>query len=224
MSELERARNQMVDVQIVERGVRDPQVLAAMRTVPREVFVEPGLEEFAYDDEPLPIDEGQTISQPYIVARMIEAAELKSGERALEVGTGSGYGAAVMSRIAHEVYTIERYPTLSAQAQQRFDKLGYSNIRLRVGDGSHGWPEAAPFDAILVTAGTPEIPAALEEQLAIGGRLVIPVGDRLVGQTLRKIRRIGATTYEDDSLEAVRFVPLVGEDPSGRSSAPDSTL
>src|SRR2546423_8300767 len=143
---LSRARDRMVDVQIARRGVRDPHVLDAMRRVPREAFVESGFEEFAYEDGPLPIAEGQTISQPYIVALMIEAAEVKPGDRVLEVGAGSGYAAAVMSQIANRVYTIERHPSLGRSARKRFSKLGYDNIDLRVGDGSRGWPEAAPFD------------------------------------------------------------------------------
>jgi len=210
MLDLARARNQMVTVQIANRGVRDPQVLRAMQRVPREAFVDSGFEEFAYEDAPLPIGEGQTISQPYIVALMIEAAELKPSDRVLEVGTGSGYAAAVISQIAREVYTIERHESLGALAQKRFEKLGYDNIRVRLGDGSQGWPEAAPFDAILVAASGPEVPAALKEQLTIGGRLVIPVGEHRWGQTMRKLRRIGPTGYEDENLGAVRFVPLVG--------------
>jgi protein-L-isoaspartate(D-aspartate) O-methyltransferase len=212
----------MVTTQIVRRGVRDPHVLDAMRSVPREIFVGPGFEEFAYEDGPLPIGEEQTISQPYIVALMIEAAELRPGDRVLEVGAGSGYAAAIMSRIASEVYTIERHATLGEEAQKRFNKLSYDNIKLRVGDGTQGWPEAAPFDAILVAASGPEVPVALKEQLAIGGRLVIPVGERLWGQTLRKIRRASQTDYEDDSLGAVMFVPLIGEQgwaEDGRRSA-----
>src|SRR3954467_3215174 len=177
MLDLTRARARMVDVQISRRGVRDRSVLDAMRRVPREAFVQPGFEEFAYEDGPLPIAEGQTISQPYIVALMIEAAEVKPGTSVLEVGAGSGYAAAVMSQIADRVYAIERHPSLGEAARQRFEKLGYDNIELRVGDGTRGWPEAAPLDAILVSAGGPEVPQALKEQLALGGRLVIPVGD-----------------------------------------------
>src|SRR4051795_10740628 len=151
-------RNRMVDVQVARRGVRDLHVLDAMRRVPREAFVELGFEEFAYEDGPLPIAEGQTISQPYVVALMIEAAELESSDQVLEVGAGSGYAAAVLSRIAARVHAIERHPELAASAE-----LGYHNIDLRVGDGTRGWPEAAPFDAILVSAGGPGIPPALKE-------------------------------------------------------------
>src|ERR687895_764566 len=176
MLDLSRLRDRMVDVQIARRGVRDRRVLDAMRRVPREAFVEEGFEEFAYEDGPLPIGEGQTSSQPYIVALMIEAAAVKSGESVLEVGAGSGYAAAVMSQIADRIYAIERHPSLGEAARMRFEQLGYDNIELRIGDGTKGWPEAAPFDAILVAAGGPEVTQALKEQLAIGGRLGIPVG------------------------------------------------
>ena len=212
MPDLSRARDRMVDVQIARRGVRDRHVLDAMRQVPREAFVEPGFEEFAYEDGPLPIGEGQTISQPYIVALMIEAAEVKPGDRVLEVGAGSGYAAAVLSRIAERVYAIERHPSLGEAARERFGELGYDNIELRVGDGTLGWPEAAPFDAILVAAGGPEVPQALKEQLAIGGRLVIPVGEEERHQTpaqgdAHRPRR----DYEEEDLGGVVFVPLIGE-------------
>ena len=222
MLDLSRARDRMVDVQIARRGVRDPYVLDAMRRVPREAFVEPGFEEFAYEDGPLPIGEDQTISQPYIVGLMTEAAEVKPGDRVLEVGAGSGYAAAVMSRIAGKVYAIERHPSLREAARQRFSKLGYDNIDLRVGDGTRGWPEAAPFDAILVAAGGPEVPQALKEQLAVGGRLVIPVGDEERRQTLLKLTRTSDTDYEKEDLGAVTFVPLIGEQAwaeDGRRSA-----
>jgi len=205
-----RDRNRMVDVQIARRGIRDRHVLDAMRRVPREAFVEPGFEEFAYEDGPLPIGEGQTISQPYIVALMIEASEVKPGDNVLEVGAGSGYAAAVMSQIAGRVYTIERHPSLGNFARQRFKKLGYDNIELRVGDGTRGWREAAPFDAILVAAGGPEVPPALKEQLAIGGRLVIPVGEEERYQTLIKLTRKSDTQFEEENLGAVAFVPLIG--------------
>jgi protein-L-isoaspartate(D-aspartate) O-methyltransferase len=201
----------MVEVQIARRGVRDRHVLDAMRRVPREMFVEAGFEEFAYEDGPLPIGEGQTISQPYIVALMIEAAEIKPGDHVLEVGAGSGYAAAVMSQIADSVNAIERHPTLANAARTRFKRLGYDNIDLRVGDGTTGWPEAAPFDAILVAAGGPEPPPALKQQLKIGGRLIIPVGSEDRQQKLLKITRKGETEYESDDLGAVMFVPLIGE-------------
>src|SRR4051812_17173370 len=219
---LDRARARMVKVQIARRGVRDRSVLDAMRRVPREAFVPPGLEEFAYEDGPLPIEEGQTISQPYIVAMMIESAEVRPGDHVLEVGAGSGYAAAVMSQIAERIYAIERHPSLTDAAKARFKKFDYRNIELRVGDGTRGWPEAAPFDAILVAASGPGVPPALTEQLAIGGRLVIPVGEHKHGQALRKITRTSDTAYEEEDLGAVAFVPLIGEQgwaEDGRRSA-----
>ena len=205
------ARRRMIDVQIAGRGVRDQGVLEALRLVPREAFVDQGFHEFAYDDGPLPIGAGQTISQPYIVALMLEAAELGPSDRVLEVGAGSGYAAALMSRIASRVYAIERQESLVAPARARFEKLGYENIELRGGDGTRGWPEAAPFNAIIVSAQGPRVPQSLKKQLAPGGRLVIPIGDRERAQELLKITRKGATEYEEESLGAVRFVPLIGE-------------
>ena len=222
MPDFSRERDRMVDVQIARRGVRDRHVLDAMRAVPREAFVEPGLAEFAYADGPLPIGEGQAISRPYVVALMTEAAEVKPGERVLEVGAGSGYAAAVMSRIAARVHAVERHAVLADDARRRLGRLGYDNIELRVGDGTLGWPEAAPFDAILVAAGGPEVPPALKEQLAIGGRLVVPVGGEDDGQTLLKITRTGAAAYEKENLGDLAFVPLIGEQgwaEDGRRSA-----
>lgn len=204
-------RQRMVDVQLAARGIRDLGVLEAMRTVPRERFVDAGMQEFAYEDSPLPIAAGQTISQPYIVALMIEAAGIGPGDRVLEVGAGSGYAAAVISRIAGQVHAIERHATLVEAAQARFDALGYDNITLRHGDGSGGWPEQAPFDAILVAAGAPAPPQALRTQLAVGGRLVIPVGDSPLGQRLRRITRIDEGNYREDDLGGVSFVPLIGK-------------
>src|SRR4051795_10450441 len=209
--DLAHARERMVQVQIARRGIRDSRVLDAMRCVPREAFVDPGFEEFAYEDGTLPIGEGQTIAQPYIVALMTEAAELEPSDRVLEVGAGSGYAAAVLSRIAARVHAIERRPALAASAKRRLTELGYSNVDLHIGDGTRGWPEAAPFDAILVSAGGPDVPPALQEQLAIGGRLVIPVGRQEGRQQLRKITRTAAADYEDEALGTVAFVPLVGE-------------
>jgi protein-L-isoaspartate(D-aspartate) O-methyltransferase len=211
MLNLSRARKRMVDVQIGGRGIRDRNVLEAMRRVPREAFVDPGLEEFAYKDGPLPIAEGQTISQPYIVALMIEIAEIGPGDHVLEVGTGSGYAAAVTSRIVERVYTIERHAGLAETARQQFEKLGYDNIEVRTGDGTKGWTDAAPFDAILVAAGGPGAPLALQEQLDVGGRLVIPVGDEKHSQRLLRVTRTGAATYAEEDFGAVRFVPLIGE-------------
>jgi protein-L-isoaspartate(D-aspartate) O-methyltransferase len=171
-----RRRRHMVAGQLASRGIRDPAILDAMSEVPREEFVPRDLVEFAYEDAPLPIDESQTISQPYIVARMIQALELGPGDRVLEVGAGSGYAAAVLSRIAAEVFTIERHKSLADSAGERCRRLGYDNVHVRHGDGSLGWPEEAPFDAIVVAAGGPDVPRPLKEQLAPGGRLVIPVG------------------------------------------------
>src|ERR1700731_3944901 len=204
MPDYGRARELMVDIQIARRGVRDPRVLEALRQVPREEFVDPGFEEFAYDDGPLPIGANQTISQPYMVALMIEAAGLRPSDRVLEVGAGSGYAAAVMSRIAARVHAIGRHAQLVEAATRRLQKLGYENVELRVGDGTRGWPEAAPFDAILVAACGPEVPTTLKEELTIGGRLIIPVGLRF-HQTLRKVIRLSATEYEEEDLGAVAF-------------------
>ena len=205
-----KARHRMVETQIAHRGVRDPQVLAAMGAVPREAFIEEGLKESAYDDRALAIGEGQSISQPYVVAVMIEAARLGTGDRVLEVGAGSGYAAAILSRIAGRVFAIERHPTLTAVAQKRCDELGYDNILLRTGDGSLGWPEEAPFDPILVAAGGPAPPIPLKRQLAVGGRLIVPVGDALE-QRLLRLTRLGRGTFREDDLGGVRFVPLIGE-------------
>ncbi|HIE52022.1 MAG TPA: protein-L-isoaspartate(D-aspartate) O-methyltransferase, partial [Armatimonadetes bacterium] len=169
-------REAMVERQIRARGVRDPRVLEAMRQVPRHKFVLPSLQAQAYQDTPLPIGLDQTISQPYMVALMTELLELKGPEKVLEVGTGSGYQAAILAELAEQVYTIERIPELAAAARQRLQELGYHNVTVRVGDGTLGWPEEAPFEAIIVTAGGQTVPPALKEQLAEGGRLVIPVG------------------------------------------------
>lgn len=210
MIDMVHAREHMVQVQVARRGVADPLVLDAMREVPREAFVPEKLREFAYEDSPLPIEAGQTISQPYIVALMAEAAELKPGDRVLEIGLGSGYAAAVMSRIAARVHAIERHGELADLACGRFERLGYANIEVRTGDGSGGWPEAGPFDAILAAAGGHEVPAVLLEQLAIGGRLVMPVGDTPRDQSLVKVVRVRETEFRRTDLGGVRFVPLIG--------------
>jgi len=202
-------RERMVSAQIAGRGVSNKHVLDAMRRVPREGFVAAGMEEFAYEDSPLPIAEGQTISQPYIVAAMIVAADVKPGDRVLDVGTGSGYAAAVVAEIADEVYTIERHQTLAEDARERFDALGCRNIHVRHGDGTLGWPEAAPFDAVIVAAGGSEVPEALRDQLKIGGRLIIPIGDIIHHQRLVKIVRESEQEFSESELEPVRFVPLV---------------
>ena len=209
MSSAASLRKVMVDSQIAARGVRDPHVLDAMRTVPRERFVPEPLSEFAYEDGPLPIGAGQTISQPYIVAHMVEAAGIEPGDHVLEIGAGSGYAAAVMSRVAGRVFAIERHPELAVLARDRMAALGYANVEIRIGDGTHGWPEEAPFDAVLVAAGGPAVPRPLCRQLTIGGRLVMPVGDAHQ-QRLIRVRRRSEEGFEEDDLGVVRFVPLVG--------------
>ena len=198
----------MVAWQVANRGVCSPRVLAAMRRVPRECFVDAGMAEFAYDDSPLPIGEGQTISQPYIVALMIEAADIGTADTVLEVGAGSGYATAVLSCIAAHVCAIERHEALARAAGQRLEALGYTNVDLVAGDGSLGWPQARTFDAILVSAAGPGVPAALKAQLALGGRLVMPVGD--LEQRLIKVTRLGAERFDQQDLMAVSFVPLIG--------------
>jgi protein-L-isoaspartate(D-aspartate) O-methyltransferase len=207
-------RARMVEVQIERRGIRDPNVLEAMRRVPREAFVAPGYENAAYDDTPLPIGSGQTISQPYIVALMVEAAAVSPGAHVLEVGAGSGYAAAVLAEIAAAVVTVERHVELAEAARARLARLGYRNVQVVVGDGALGWPAAAPFDAILVAAGGTSVPEPLKRQLAEGGRLVIPVGPRWADQKLIRLTRRGET-WREERITAVRFVPLVtGADPS----------
>jgi protein-L-isoaspartate(D-aspartate) O-methyltransferase len=209
MADLSELRRRMVRHQLKARGIRDARVLAAMGEVPREHFVPEPLREFAYDDGPLPIGEGQTISQPYIVALMIEAAGIRPGARVLEVGAGSGYAAAVMARIAGEVFAIERHATLATEARQRVADLGYTNLTVIAGDGSGGLPDEAPFDAIVVAARGASVPEPLKRQLAIGGRLVVPVGGEAL-QSLMRITRVGETEWREDDLGGVRFVPLVG--------------
>ena len=205
----EAKRQLMVESEIAPRGIVDEAVLLAMRAVPRERFVPEAMKEFAYADAPLPIAEGQTISQPVIVALMAESAELTSRSRVLEVGAGSGYGAAVLGQIAAEVWTIERHELLADDAADRLADLGYDNIHVIHGDGTLGLPEAAPFDAIIVTAGGPTVPAALLEQLAEGGRLILPVGPEARSQRLLRVRRRGDDVVKED-LGPVQFVPLIG--------------
>lgn len=203
-----KAREQMVREQIAARDVRDKRVLEAMREVPRHLFVPPDLQPYAYLDSPLPIGHEQTISQPYIVGFMTEALKLKPEDRVLEVGTGSGYQAAVLSVLAREVYSIEIVEPLATEAAERLARLGYSNVKVRAGDGYRGWPEAVPFDAIIVTAAPDHIPQPLLDQLASGGRLVIPVGQYF--QTLTRITRRGKG-FKTEKLLPVRFVPMTGE-------------
>ncbi len=207
---LNQDREGMVANQIATRGITEPLVLDAMRTVPRERFVPASLAKFAHDDAPLPIGHDQTISQPYIVAVMAQAARLKPGARALEIGTGSGYGATVLSRIAAEVYTVERVGTLADTARARMAELGYGNIHVREGDGSLGWAEHAPYDAIVVTAGGPRVSKALLDQLIVGGRLLMPVGPRGRHQRLVRVTRTDVREYQYEDLEEVAFVPLIG--------------
>src|SRR5688572_15609626 len=211
MADLSEARRQMVAHQIIERGLRSEAVARAMREVPREEFMGEEMREFAYADSPLPIDEGQTISQPYIVAYMTDALELEGGERVLEVGTGSGYAAAVLARIAGEVYTIERHASLARKAKATLERLGFDNVHVIEGDGTKGWPDAAPYDAIVVAAGGSVVPPALRSQLAVGGRLVIPVGPTPREQRLVRGTRTGKEEFEEENLLPVRFVPLIGE-------------
>lgn len=213
-------RAEMVDRQIAARGVRSAKVLDAMRAVPREEFVPPNLREFAYQNSPLPIGSGQTISQPYIVAVMIEALGLRGGEKVLEVGAGSGYAAAVLGQLAGNVYALERIGNLAEKASAAVARLGYDNVEIRQGDGTHGWPEHAPFDAIVVSAGGRSIPEALKQQLRIGGCLVIPVDRDSNFQELVSLRRRDEQEYEERELAPVRFVPLISDDPpGGRSGA-----
>jgi protein-L-isoaspartate(D-aspartate) O-methyltransferase len=208
--EYDRVRKEMVERQIAARGVRSETVLSARGRVRREGYVPSYLGEFAYDDTPLPIEEEQTISQPYIVAFMVDALSLQAGQRVLEIGTGSGYAAAVMAEVGAEVYTIERHQSLARSAARQLSKDGYTNVHVRHGDGTLGWPEAAPFDAIVVAAGGPEVPRSLRDQLKIGGKLVIPVGEVVGLETLKRITRVSEDRYREEDLAKVRFVPLVG--------------
>ena len=203
-------RQKMVEQQIRQRNVRDPQTLAAMNAVPRHQFVPQELMTYAYDDNPLPIGHGQTISQPYIVALMTAAAELDNQANVLEVGTGSGYAAAILSQIAKTVYTIECVEPLATQAKHRLQALGYTNVTVTCGDGTLGWPEHAPYDAIIVTAGAPVVPESFYDQLKLGGRIVIPVGDAL-SQKLLRLRKLPDGEFSREVLEYVRFVPLLGK-------------
>ncbi len=208
--EFARRRDAMVREQIEARGVRDARVLQAMRELPRERFVRPGWEAEAYDDNPLPIAAGQTISQPYIVAFMSEALQLRGSERVLEIGTGSGYAAAVLGRLAKEVHTVERHAVLAEGAAAVLAALGADNVQVHTADGTLGWPAAAPYDAIVVTAAGPEVPAALLAQLAVGGRLVMPVGEREGAQWLLRLTRVNEHETRREELMGVRFVPLTG--------------
>lgn len=212
MDRYAKQRKKMVDAQIRSRGVTDERVLRAMEKIPRHLFVDAGLVDQAYNDNPLPIGEKQTISQPYIVAIMTEALEIKGREKVLELGTGSGYQAAILAELADRVFTIERIASLAQRARKLLESLNYYNVVIRVGDGTYGWREEAPFDAILVAAGSPSIPRTLVEQLAVGGRLVIPVGGR-ISQSLIKLTRLSADPddVKKEDLGGCRFVSLIGE-------------
>jgi protein-L-isoaspartate(D-aspartate) O-methyltransferase len=212
MSDLSKLREDMVEKQIVGRGIRSEAVLGALRKVPREAFLPESLREFAYEDSPLPIAAGQTISQPYIVALMTEALDLEGGERVLEIGTGSGYAAAVLAEIVAEVYTVERIGQLAQKAASTLEALGYRNVHVVDADGTLGWAAAAPYDAIIVAAGGPEVPESLKEQLKVGGRLVIPVGTDPRAQELVRVTRISSDEFKSEDIADVRFVPLVGKE------------
>lgn len=204
-----KARQRMVDEQIASRGIMDVRVLHAMNNVPRHLFIEEALQGQAYNDYPLPIGQKQTISQPYMVALMTEALELKGNERVLEIGTGSGYQAAILAELAEWVYSIERIRSLANKARKIFDELNCYNIEIRVSDGTQGWKEKAPFEAITVTAGTPEIPQPLMDQLAMGGRLVVPVGNAFSQTLVRVIRTKGG--FKREEMGGCHFVKLIGK-------------
>ncbi len=200
----------MVETQLTRRDIRDPGVLRAMGEVPREEFVPPGRRGSAYEDGPLPIGGGQTISQPYIVALMAQAIEAGPADRVLEVGTGSGYAAAVLSRMVGEVYTVERIEELALEAAERCSALGYDNVHVLTGDGTLGWPEHAPYDAILASTSGPEVPTPLKDQLRVGGVLIMPVGGRHWDQRLVRLRKTAPDHFVEEYLGGVAFVPLIG--------------
>lgn len=208
MINADKERNRMVDEQIVSRGVQDERVLAVMRKIPRHEFLPEAIRGMAYADNALPLGEGQTMSQPYMVALMTELLGLKGPERVLEIGTGSGYQAAVLAELCEKVYTVERVKSLADKARATLDRLGYKSVAIKVYDGTYGWKEMAPFDAIVVTAGSPDIPAPLVEQLKEGGRMVIPVGDRY-GQELVTVVKTAEGITARRSIPCV-FVPLIG--------------
>jgi protein-L-isoaspartate(D-aspartate) O-methyltransferase len=208
----QKQRMKMIDAQIRARGITDQRVMKAMEKIPRHLFVDEGLIDQAYNDNPLPIDRQQTISQPYIVALMTEAMELAGKEKVLEIGTGSGYQTAILAELAERVFSIERIASLAAGARRILDELSYYNVAIRVGDGTYGWREESPFSAIMVTAGAPQIPRLLTEQLVIGGRLVVPVGNRN-SQILLKLTRLSddPDDLKQEDLGGCRFVDLIGE-------------
>ena len=207
-SDMQKVRDRMVEEQLIPRGIHDPKTLEAMRRVPRHLFVEDALQNQAYNDFPLPIGNGQTLSQPYIVALMTQALGLQGGERILEIGTGSGYQAAILSLICEKIYTVERIDSLLVKARKIFDQLHYLNILTKLDDGTNGWLEYGPYDAIIVTAGGPKVPEPLLDQLADPGRLVIPVGDQGMQNLQLVTKNEGAIT--EKTIEYVRFVNLIG--------------
>jgi protein-L-isoaspartate(D-aspartate) O-methyltransferase len=209
MINFQKARDRMVESQLVARGITDRRVLEALRKVPRHLFVDEALQDQAYSDHPLPIGEKQTISQPYIVALMTERLRLTGSEKVLEIGSGSGYQTAVLAELASRVFSVERYASLAFKANQVLQKLGYRNVLIWVGDGTLGWPDQAPFDAMLVTAGAPRVPQPLVDQLTMGGRLVLPIGDR-VSQELFLVERV-PEGIRKTSFCGVRFVDLIGK-------------
>jgi protein-L-isoaspartate(D-aspartate) O-methyltransferase len=209
MIDFPKARSKMVEEQIISRGIRDPRLISAMKKVPRHLFVEEALQGQAYSDHPLPIGEKQTISQPFMVALMTEALQLKEKEKVLEIGAGSGYQTAILAELAEKVFSIERIRSLAIRARQLLYDLGYLNFEIKIFDGTYGWAEEAPFDAIIVTAGAPDIPQPLLDQLAMGGRLVIPVGDAYVQDLMRVTKTKEGIKKED--LGGCRFVRLIGK-------------
>lgn len=210
--EYQRRRADMVERQIEGRGVRNPGVLAAMRAVPRELFVMPGDRKWAFEDQPLPIPAGQTISQPFVVAYMIAVIEPQPTDQVLEIGSGSGYAAAVLARLVAHVHSVERHPELVAFARTNLTAAGVTNVTVHQGDGTRGWSAEAPYDGIIVTAGGPDVPPSLRDQLAVGGRLVMPVGHSRKHQTLVLLRRLEETHYDEEELAPVAFVPLIGDE------------
>jgi protein-L-isoaspartate(D-aspartate) O-methyltransferase len=227
MADFADERETMVRKQLAGRGISDPRLLDAFRAVPREEFVPEGVRALAYEDGPLPIEAGQTISQPYIVALMIEAGGIGPGGRVLEVGAGSGYAAAVMSRLAREVIAVERHSELARLAWRRMERLGFGNVRIVEGDGTIGLPAEAPFEAILCSASGSHVPDVLRRQLATGGILVMPVGEPEAVQTLLKVTRRGEAQFDEENLGPVRFVPLIGAhgwaDPEGEEECRSTT-
>lgn len=212
MDPFKKQRQRMIEEHIEARGIKNPKVLEAMKTIPRELFVNSEDIQFSYADSPLSIEEGQTISQPYMVALMTELAEISPSDKVLEIGTGSGYSAAILSKLASQVFTIERHAKLAEIAKARLQSLQISNISVHVGDGTIGLEENAPYDAIIVTAGAPLIPGSLLKQLAVGGRLIIPIGPQLENQQLVRVIRGAEDSYRQEIICAVRFVPLLGQE------------